>query len=113
MKYLVIILLFVQSIACAQLSMDSAKAIIGKYRIGSYSYFKPFLQRPGYGAPWILTRDGGAAAFGSDLLYRLDKTGKEKWMRTTKAQFDENESQGVAEDTKGNLYAFMLSYDSK
>lgn len=112
MKYLLAIL-FTQSIAYGQLTMDSARATISKYRLGYSTYFEPFLEHPGYGAPWILTSDGGAAAFGDNQLYKFDKAGNEKWMRAVKPQFDEMETQGVAEDTKGNLYVFMLSYDSK
>jgi hypothetical protein len=99
--------------AHAQLTLDSAKATIAKYRLGYSTYFEPFIEPPGYGAPWILTADGGAAAFGNNKLYKFDNTGKEKWMRAVKPQYDEIETQGVAEDTKGNLYIFMLSYDSK
>jgi hypothetical protein len=113
MKYLLVILLFSSSIAHGQLTLDSAHAIIAKYRLGYSTYFEPFLEHPGFGAPWILTSDGGAAAFGDNKLYKFDKTGKEKWMRAVKPQFDEMETQGVAEDTKSNLYIFMLSYDSK
>jgi hypothetical protein len=113
MKYLLIILLLSSSMAHAQLTLDSAKATIAKYRLGYSTYFEPFIEHPGYGAPWILTADGGAAAFGNNKLYKFDNTGKEKWMRAVKPQYDEIETQGVAEDTKGNLYIFMLSYDSK
>jgi hypothetical protein len=115
MKYSWLIVLFVvnASITYGQLSMDSARNIVSKYRLGSSTYFEPFKERPGYGAPWILTNDGGAAAFGDNMLYKFSKTGKEQWMRTVKAQFDEMESQSVAQDSKGNLYVFMLSYDSK
>jgi hypothetical protein len=113
MKYLVGILLLAHSVGYGQLTMDSAQEIISKYRIGSYSYFKPFLNHKSYGAPVILTGDGGAAAFGSNAIYKIDKTGKEQWMRTVEPQFDELESQGVTQDTTGNLYVFMLSYDGK
>jgi hypothetical protein len=106
-------LLLCHSMAYSQLSMDSAKAIVTKYRLGYSTYFEPFLQQPGYGAPWILTGDGGAAAFGDNMLYKFNNKGKEQWMRKVIPQFDELETQGVAQDTKGNLYVFMLSYDSK
>lgn len=113
MKYLLIVLLFISSTGYGQLSMDSAKKVIASYRLGYSTYFQPFVGHEGYGAPWVLTRDGGAAAFGDDMLYKFDKTGKEEWMRRVVAEFNELESQSMAEDTKGNLYVFMLSYDSK
>jgi len=113
MKYLSVILLFGSSIAYGQLSMEAARDTIARYRLGYSTYFQPFLEHPGYGAPWILTSDGGAAAFGDNMLYKFDRTGKEEWNRTVQVQFDEMETQSVAEDKKGNLYVFMLSYDSK
>jgi hypothetical protein len=113
MKYLLIALVSVSLTTYGQLSMESAREKIAPYRLGYSTYFEPFLEHAGYGAPWILTSDGGAAAFGDNTLYKLDKTGKQQWMRTIKPQFDEMEPQSVVQDTKGNLYAFMLSYDQK
>ena len=113
MKHLFVIFLFTYSIGYGQLTMETARDTIAKYRLGYSTYFTPFLEHPGYGAPWILTSDGGAAAFGDNTLYKFARTGKEEWMREIKPQFDEMESQSVAQDTKGNLYVFMLSYDSK
>jgi hypothetical protein len=113
MKYLLIVFLSFGLTAKAQLTMQSAKEKIAGYRLGYSTYFEPFLEKPGYGAPWILTADGGAAAFGDNVLYKLNKTGKDQWRRTVKPEFGEMECQGVAEDTKGNLYVFMLSYDPK
>lgn len=97
----------------AQLSKDSVQKIIQPYHLGYSYYFDPFIGKPGYGAPWILTADGGAAAIGDNSIYKFDKNGKEKWKRTVKPQFGEIESQSVAEDKKGNLYFFMLSYNPK
>ena len=104
MKHLFVVLLCVSLTGYGQLSMDSAKIVIAKYRLGYSTYFEPFLAHAGYGAPWILSSDGGASAFGDNMLYKFDKTGKEEWKRTVKSQFDEMESQCVAEDTKGNFY---------
>jgi hypothetical protein len=113
MKNLFIYFLLAASVGYSQLAADSAKKIIVKYHLGYSTYFEPFLGHTEYGAPVIATSDGGIAAFGDNTLYKLDKTGKEEWKRTVKAQFDEMESQSVAQDTKGNLYVFILSYDSK
>ena len=113
MKYQFVILVFTCSAGYGQLTMKSAGDSIAKYRLGYSTYFTPFLEHSGYGAPWILTTDGGAAAFGSNTLYKLDSTGREEWLRTIKPQYDELESQSVAQDVNGNLYVFMLSYDGK
>jgi hypothetical protein len=113
MKFIIVFILLCHSIAYGQLSMDSARATIAKYRLGYSTYFEPFLEKPGYGGPWILTSDGGAAAFGDNMLYKFNNKGKEQWMRRVIPQFNELETQGVAQDTKGNLYVFMLSYDNK
>jgi hypothetical protein len=113
MKPLFVILLLVSLTGYGQLSMDSVKKVVAPYRLGYSTYFEPFLDHAGYGAPYILTTDGGAAAFGDNVVYKFDKTGKEEWKRTIKPQFEEMESQSVAQDTKENLYAFMLSYDPK
>jgi hypothetical protein len=113
MRYLLIIFLFTYSSTYGQLTTESAEKIISSYRLGYSTYFEPFLKHNGYGAPWILTADGGAAAFGNNMLYKFNKTGKEQWARAIKPQFDEMETQSVVQDAKGNLYAFMLSYDSK
>ena len=112
-RYSLVILLFVYTAGYGQLTMESARDSVARYRLGYSTYFAPFLEHPGYGAPWILTGDGGAAAFGDNMLYKLGRSGKVEWKRTVKPQFDEMESQSVAQDTKGNLYVFMLSYDNK
>jgi len=113
MRKTLFILLSVSISAYGQLTMDSAKRVIAEYRLGYSTYFEPFLELAGYGSPWILTLDGGASAFGDNMLYKFTRAGKEEWKRSIKPQFDEMESQCVAQDTKGNLYAFMLSYDEK
>jgi len=113
MKILTLILVSISSLAYGQLTMETAKEIIQPYHLGYSTYFDPFVEKPGYGAPWILTADGGAAAFGDNQLYRFSKDGKELWNRPVKPQFGEIENQAVAEDTKGNLYAVTLSYDPK
>jgi len=113
MKNLLTLLLFTAATSYGQLTPDSAKKIIQSYQIGYSQYFEDFKEKKGYGAPWILTIDGGAAAIGDFMLYKFDKAGKEKWKRTVKPQFGEMETQAVAEDKKGNLYFFMLSYNPK
>jgi hypothetical protein len=113
MRSIIFFFLLTGSASFAQLTIDSARKVIQPYRLGYSTYFEPFLEKKGYGAPWILTSDGGAAGFGDNTLYKFDKTGKEQWKRTVKIQFSEMESQSVVQDTKGNLYVFMLSYDEK
>ncbi len=117
MKYLLVILLFISSVSYAQLTMESASEnSVRKYHIGSYSYHEEFKGRQGYGAPLILTADGGAAAFGDGdegiMLVKLDRTGKEQWKKIIPRKGDESESQSVVEDKSGNYYAFILVYDN-
>ncbi len=113
MKQVILILCLLSTNTFAQLTFDSVMVATQKYRLGYSTYFEPFMRKPGYGAPVILTSDGGGAAFGNNTLYKLDRKGKEQWTREVKPQFDEMENQGVAQDKKGNLYVFSLSYDSK
>jgi len=113
MKHLFILLMSAGLSGYSQMTMDSVMKVKSDYRIGASTYFEPFFGKPGYGAPWILTGDGGAAAFGDNILYKFNKSGKEEWNRIVKQQFGEMESQSVAQDPKGNLYVFMLSYDPK
>lgn len=58
-----------------------------------------------------LPKDGGGAAFGDNVLYKFDKKGKETWKRTIKDRYEEMETQVAAEDSKGNLFCFMLEYN--
>jgi len=113
MKKLLASLLLAATSGFAQLTMDSLKKIIQPLHLGYSYYFDPFLGKKGYGGPYILTKDGGGAAVGDNVLYKFDKTGKEKWKHTVKPQFGEMETQGVGEDGNGNLYFFMLSYNPK
>ena len=113
MKRLTLLALLISTASYAQLSFDSAKEIGRKYRLGYSTYFEPFMGKAGYGAPVILTNDGGAAAIGDNKIYKFDKHGKEAWSRTFNPQFDEQENQSVAQDKKGNFFVFTLAYDSK
>lgn len=114
MKTLALILSAACSFAYGQLTMDSLKKIVQPYRLGYSYYFDAFVGKTGYGAPWILTTDGGGAGFGDNVLYKFDKQGKEVWKRTVKPQFnDETETQVMAQDSKGNFYLFLLQYNHK
>lgn len=113
MKYLFITTMFLSTLVYGQLTIDSLKKIVAPLRLGYSNYFEPFVNKVGYGGPWILNKDGGGAAFGDNTLYKFDKKGKELWKRKIKDRFEEMESQVVADDTKGNLYVFMLEYNSK
>jgi hypothetical protein len=114
-KNSIFIFLLLSTTTYGQLTMAVARDTISQYRLGYSTYFEPFLEKPGYGAPWIMTADGGAAAFGDGQLYKFDKTGKKAWMRRVKPGTNEGEteSQSVAQDKKGNLYVFLLSYPVK
>ena len=116
MKYLFLILLFLRTISYGQLTMSVANdSAVIKYHIGSYSYHEQFRGHQGYGAPLILTADGGGAAFGDGdlgtMLVKLDKQGKEMWKQIIKPKGNETESQSVVQDKNGNYYVFILVYD--
>jgi len=121
LKTAVVVLLAFDSIVFGQLSIEEARNATHKMRLGSYSYHEEFIGKQGYGAPVILTRDGGAAAFGGGeengkacgLLVKMDTNANEAWRKAVFPQFDELETQSVIQDTNGNLYVFMLSYDGK
>jgi hypothetical protein len=121
MKYISFVLLMISSLSFGQLTLGDARTEARKYKLGSYSYHEDFIGHAGYGAPLILTSDGGAAFLGDTgdstgsygQMVKLNKAGVEEWKQMIRPQFDEMESQSVAEDKKGNYYLFMLSYDSK
>ena len=126
MKLLVIIILGFSSISFSQLTLEQANDSLRKYQIGSYSYHETFSAFKGYGAPVILTTDGGATAFGSwydekefgecALLLKLDSTGTEEWKSIVpiKANYiSETEPQSVVQDALGNYFVFMLMYSKE
>jgi hypothetical protein len=115
MKYLATALMFASAAALGQLKIEDTQASTVKYHISQYSYHDKFKGHPGYGAPVILTKDGGAAFFGDSdegvMLLKVDKTGKDQWKRKVAPKFDEVEPQSVAEDSKGNFFVFELVYN--
>jgi hypothetical protein len=116
MKYLTSILLLITASSYGQLTMQAANdSAVMKYHIGSYSYHEQFKGFKGYGAPLILTSDGGAAAFGDGdegtMLVKLDKTGKVQWKRIIQPKGDESEAQSVVQDKDGNYFVCILVYD--
>ncbi|HYG50328.1 MAG TPA: hypothetical protein VD905_05465 [Flavobacteriales bacterium] len=100
-----------------QLNLKRAEDSLQKYRISQYDYMTGFKGHKGYGAPVILTNDGGAAAWGHGDngagLVKLDSSGHKKWERLFTPQFTELELQSVVQDNEGNYFACMLSYDEK
>ncbi len=113
MKKSTMFFLLAATLSYGQLTMDSLKKIVAPLRLGYSTYFSDFAGKAGYGGPWILTKDGGGAAFGDNVLYKFDKKGKETWKRPIKDRYEEMETQVTAEDTKGNLFCFMLEYNRK
>ena len=121
MKKIVLLSLLACTSAFSQITLDSARVAQRRYKMGSYDYHEKFIGYVGYGAPLILTEDCGAAFFGGNgdekgsfgQLVKVDKNGKEMWQQAVRPQFNEIETQSVVEDTKGNLYVTMLSYDEK
>ena len=115
--YLVAILSLVTSFGYGQITMGIAQdSAVMKYHISSYSYHEQFKGYKGYGAPLILTTDGGGAAFGDGdegaMLVKLCENGEEQWKRIIEPKGDEMESQSVVEDKNGNYYVFILVYDN-
>jgi hypothetical protein len=113
MKKLIAFLVMISSSGLAQLTMDSLAKITQPLRLGYSSYFSDFAGKAGYGGPYVLTKDGGGAAFGDNVLYKFDKAGKQTWKRAIKDRYEEMETQVCAEDGKGNVYCFMLEYNRK
>jgi len=121
MKYLFVILSLAGSLAYGQLSVDEARKIFYSYKLGSYDYHEQFTGFTGYGAPVIITSDGGAAFFGGSgdstgsfgLIVKIDRAGSEEWKLAIRQQFDEMETHSVVQDKAGDFYVFMLSYDYK
>lgn len=117
MKNLIfIILIFTVSTSFGQLTIEAANdSAVMKYHIGQYSYHGQFKGHKDYGAPLILTADGGAAAFGDgdegSMLVKLDKNGNIQWKKSFTAKGTEMESQSVVQDKGGNYYVFILVYD--
>lgn len=113
MKKLLVVCTLLSTCACAQLNMDSLKKIVKPLYLGYSTYFSDFAGKEGYGGPYFPTKDGGGAAFGDNVLYKFDKTGKQVWKRAIKDRYQEMETQVAAQDAKGNLYCFMLEYNRK
>jgi hypothetical protein len=115
MKYTFLILFIVNVQAYSQLTFQRAQDSLRKYHLGVSTYFDEFQGHELYGAGVILTKDGGAAGFGDGdnglELIKLDKSGIVQWRRTIKKQFEETETQCVAQDKLGNFYLFMLNYN--
>jgi hypothetical protein len=116
MKYIVILTLITSS-AFGQLTLEMAQdSSVRKFHIGSYRYHEQFKGHKGYGAPLILTADGGGAAFGDgdegSMLVKLDKNGKLQWKKTIQPKGDEMESQSVVQDKNGNYLVCILVYDN-
>jgi hypothetical protein len=115
MRHTVIALLFVHSVGYGHLTLESAKAAAQPFHISSYSYHEQFVGHAGYGAPIILTGDGGAAAFGhgdeGPVLMKFGRDGKVQWKRFIKPKGSEMELQSVVQSKFGGFYVFMLVYD--
>jgi hypothetical protein len=117
MKYFILLPLFSFHTLFGQLTLKRAQDSLQKFHISSYSYMDDFKGHKGYGASVILTKDGGAAAFGHGDngagIYKLDTAGRKKWEKFFTPQFTELELQSIVQDIYGNYYVCMLSYDEK
>jgi hypothetical protein len=120
MKHFFFFISFIGCTVYGQLSIDDARKAFYSYKLGSYDYHEQFIGHAGYGAPVITTLDGGAAFFGGTgdstgsfgLVVKIDKSAKEEWKQAIRPGFDEIETQSIVQDTNGNFYIFMLSYDN-
>ena len=121
MRYFAILFLLACSTAYGQLTIKDAMELAGKVKLGSYSYHEQFIGHDGYGAPMILTADGGAAFFGDSedslgtngTLVKFNRNGTEEWRKVIRPQFTNIESQSVVQDNSADFYVFMISYDEK
>ena len=115
MRYIIILLLFVNVHVYGQLTFKQAQDSLRKYHLGVSIYFADFEGHKLYGAGTNLTNDGGAAGFGDGdnglELIKLDKTGKMQWRSGIKKLFGETEPQCVVQDNLGNFYLFLLEYN--
>lgn len=101
----------------AQMSMDQAKEATLQLHLSSYSYHEQFLGHAGYGAPVILTSDGGAAAFGDGdegpMLVKFKPGGEIDWKCKFPAKGEEMELQSVVQAKSGDYFVFALVYDNE
>ncbi len=115
MKNAIAILLFVHSAVYGQLTMEAVQQAAQPFHLSSYSYHEQFIGHPGYGAPRILTADGGAAVFGDGdegpVLMKFDKNANVQWKRSITRKGTEMELQSVVQSKFGGFYVFMLVYD--
>lgn len=107
--------------AHTQISIDQAKLAAQGLHLGSYSYHEVFIGHANYGAPVILTDDGGAALFGAGeseegsgaLLVKLNSAGEEEWSTLITTTDEEMEPQSVIQNAGGDYFVFMLVYNSE
>jgi hypothetical protein len=107
MKNAFVILLLVHSVGYGQLTLEAAQQAARPFHLSSYSYHEAFIGHAGYGAPRILTADGGAAVFGDGdegpVLMKFDKDANIQWKRLIKPKGSEMELQSVVQSKLGLL----------
>lgn len=112
---IVVILLTITRSGFGQLSMEGAKQASLELHMSAYSYHEQFTGHAGYGAPLILTADGGAAAFGDGdegpMLIKWDKDGMVQWKRPIAPKGEEMELQSVVQAKSGSYFVCFLVYD--
>lgn len=115
MRHVISLLLIFPTMGYGQLTIETARQAAQPFRISSYSYHEQFIGHQGYGAPLILTADGGAAAFGDGdegpVLMKFTKDGKVQWKRFIPSKGSEMELQSVVQSKFGGFYVFVLVYD--
>jgi hypothetical protein len=102
------------STVSGQISIERAQEVSRQFHLSSYSYHEQFIGHVGYGAPVILTSDGGAAAFGDGdegpMLIKFDTAGRVQWKKTFSPKGTEMELQSVVQDKNGDFFVFALVY---
>lgn len=117
-KYFVVFLMVAFSgSGYAQLTMEAARQASLQFHLSSYSYLEQFIGHAGYGAPIILTADGGAAAFGDGdegpMLIKFNLAGEAEWKCKFPAKGEEMELQSVVQTKSGDYMVFALVYDNE
>jgi len=119
MKLITILFLLTTTAMFSQNSVKEAKQKAKEYNMLYYSYHEKFEGHRNYAAPIIVNNKDDIIFFGNKKnaeainVISLNKNGSLNWATPVDKKFDEIETQSIVQDTKGNTYAFLLSYNYK
>jgi len=117
MKRITILLLLLTTVSIGQNGIKDAKIKVKEYNMSHYSYHEKFEGHKNYAAPIIVNSNNEIIFFGnknnSEVInvISLNKEGNLNWAVPVNKKYDEIETQSVVQDSKGNTYAFVLSYN--